>query len=83
VTAPVIIPPLDEQRRIAALELLRVGERVTWWCVPRGGYGFGYPVEATIIAVHRTRVTVRVKRRNGVVVDRRVSPSSLREVPAP
>jgi len=62
-------------------ELLRVGERVTWWCVPRGGYGFGYPVDATIIAVHRTRVTVRVKRRDGIVCDRRVSPSSLRARP--
>ena len=61
-------------------EMMRAGERAVWWCVPRGGYGFGYPVDATIIAVHRTRVTVRVKRRNGVVVDRRVSPSSLRAI---
>jgi hypothetical protein len=68
-TAPSIVPPLDEQRRFSA------GDRVTW----RGVCGFNRPVEATIIAVHRTRVTVRVKRRNGVVVDRRVSPSSLRE----
>jgi len=60
---------------------LTPGQLVSWWYVPRGGYGVGYFVDGVIIAVHQTRVTIRVKRRNGVVVDRRVSPASLRPRP--
>lgn len=53
------------------------GQRVSWWHQPRAGYCIGYYVDGVVVAVHTTRVTIRVKRKNGVVVDRRVSPLHL------
>jgi len=59
------------------------GQRVTWWHQPRAGYSIGYAVDAVVVAVHKTRVTIRVKRRvrgdaEWTVVDRRVTPAHLR-----
>lgn len=53
------------------------GQRVSWWHQPRAGYSIGYAVDAVVVAVHKTRITIRVKRKNGVVIDRRVSPAHL------
>jgi len=53
------------------------GQRVSWWHQPRAGYCVGYYVDGVVVAVHKTRVTIRVKRANGVVVDRRIRPEHL------
>ena len=59
----------------------RVGDRVTWLSVPRGGYfspDRAYPVDALVTGVGRTRVRIRALKRTGEAVERWVSPERLR-----
>lgn len=59
---------------------LFVGMLVSWIHTPRGGYGYSYPVNATIVALSLdgTRVDIEVQTRQGETVKRRVSYASLR-----
>lgn len=57
-----------------------VGAIVSWAHVPRGGYGFTYPVDAKVIALNLdgTRAKIEVMKRNGDVVTRHVDTTNLR-----
>ncbi len=52
---------------------------MTWIHVPRGGYGYSMPVDAEVVKLHTKHATVKVKKRSGEVVQRRVALSALRE----
>lgn len=54
------------------------GQQLTWLHVPRGGYGFSWNVDAEVVKVGRSLVTIRVKKASGEMVERRVKPDSLR-----
>jgi hypothetical protein len=54
------------------------GTSVTWLHQPRGGYGYVYPVDGTVVRVGGRHVTIRVPLRNGTLVERRVHPEHLR-----
>jgi hypothetical protein len=60
---------------------MKAGDRVTWMHIPRGGYGYSLPIDAEIVKLHAKHATVKVKKRSGEVVRRRVTLSSLREKP--
>lgn len=62
---------------------MKAGDPATWMHVPRGGYGYGYamPVDVTIVKLHTKHATVKVKKRSGELVLRRVVLSALREKP--
>jgi hypothetical protein len=60
---------------------MKSGDHVTWVHTPRGGYGYSMPVDVQIVALHGKHATVRVKKRSGEVVLRRVARSSLRKKP--
>jgi hypothetical protein len=57
-----------------------VGALVTWLHVPRGGYGYTYPVDAEVKALNLdgTKATIEVKKRDGTLVERQVKTESLR-----
>lgn len=57
---------------------MKAGDRVTWLHVPRGGYGHSMPIDAEIVRLHAKHATVKVKKRSGDLVHRRVALSSLR-----
>ena len=54
------------------------GQRVRWIHVPRGGYGFPIPVDATVVKIGEKRVTIQVALGDGRSVRRVVRPESLR-----
>jgi hypothetical protein len=60
---------------------MKAGDRVTWLHVPRGGYGYSMPIDAEIVRLHAKHATVKVKKRSGDLVQRRVALSSLRVRP--
>lgn len=51
---------------------------VTWLSIPRGGYGFVWPVDGTVVRRTSVRVIIRVTTRTGQQVERAVRPESLR-----
>lgn len=57
-----------------------IGALVTWLHVPRGGYGYEYPVDATIVGLNLQgdRARIEVTTRSGENVLRNVSTDSLR-----
>lgn len=55
----------------------QIGQAVTWLQTLRGGYGYVYPVEAVVVAVHRERVRIAVHRRDGTTTNVSVKPTSL------
>lgn len=67
--------------KLLPADLVRVGELVTWWHVPAGQYGFGYPVDARIEAIGPKRITITVLRR-GQQVRRHVYRDNLRLHPS-
>ena len=54
------------------------GQYAVWAYVQRGGYGYGYPVEVTIVRVTARRVIVRAPLARGGSRDVAVKPESLR-----
>jgi len=58
---------------------MKVGDRVTWLHVPRGGYGYSMPLDVEIVKLLANHAMVKVKTRSGDLVQRRVTLSSLRE----
>lgn len=60
---------------------MKTGDRVTWMHVPHGGYGYSMAIDAEIVKLHRKDATVKVKKRSGKLVQRRVALSSLRKKP--
>jgi len=61
-----------------APQAFAVGERVTWLHVPRGGYGYPFPVDAEVVRVAARRVRIRVEKQGGEPVERWVRPEHLR-----
>lgn len=61
---------------------MKAGDHVTWMHVPRGGYGYTMPVDAEIVKLHGKYATVKVKKRSGEMVRRRVALTALREKPS-
>ena len=57
---------------------LKPGDPITWINVPRGGYGFGMPVDAIVTKVCAKRVRVEVLLQDGRRVERVVTPATLR-----
>lgn len=57
-----------------------VGALVSWLHVPRGGYGYEYPVDAEIVALNLQgdRARIKVTTRSGETVHRHVDTSRLR-----
>lgn len=55
----------------------RVGDRVVWRNIPRGGYGYVCRVPATVVAVGRARVTIEAALERGGVKRVCVRPESL------
>lgn len=57
-----------------------IGMLVTWVHVPRGGYGYAIPVDATIVklSVDGTRAVVAVRTKSGARVERNVRTENLR-----
>lgn len=45
--------------------ILTVGQSVTWLYVPRGGWGYTYPVPATITKIAAKRVQIEAPLRRG------------------
>jgi hypothetical protein len=71
-TAMTIAHPLDYTGDATTIGLrfvdqLFIGALVTWWHVPRGGYGYETPVPAEVRAVHREtcRATIAAKLAKG------------------
>lgn len=58
-------------------EFVVPGARLTWLHVPRGGYGFAWPVDAEVLLVGPKRARVRVALASGETVERWVSRESL------
>ena len=58
---------------------MRTGAHVTWLHIPRGGYGYSMAVDAEIIKLQGAYATVKIKKKSGEMVRRRVLRSSLRE----
>jgi hypothetical protein len=54
------------------------GNTVTWLHQPRGGYGYLYPVDGTVVHVAGRHIVIRVPLRSGKLVERRVKPENLR-----
>ena len=57
---------------------MKTGDMATWLYTPRGGYGYTIPVDAEVVAVYPSRVRIRVRRRDGALVERSVTPERLR-----
>lgn len=57
-----------------------IGAIVSWMHVPRGGYGYTVPVDATVKATNLdgTRAVIEVKKRDGSTVERCVMTENLR-----
>jgi len=55
------------------------GQAVTWLHVPRGGYGYVYPVDGVVTKVGPARITIRVQKKDGT--QKRVSVKPERLVP--
>lgn len=54
------------------------GDLVTWLHVPRGGYGYFWPVDGEVVRVTAKRVRIRVAKRSGEKVTVSVRPEYLR-----
>ncbi len=63
--------------------IVNVGDRVWWNYTPRGGYGYGYLVDALVLKVRGERVQIQVTHRREGFVCRWVFVSSLRAKDAP
>jgi hypothetical protein len=57
------------------------GDTVTWLHVPRGGYGYSFPVDAVVVKHGPKRVLVEARTKAGEVVQRWVLPERLRRRP--
>lgn len=57
---------------------LQPGQAVTWLHQPHGGYGYTYPVDATVSKVTKHRITLRVPTRSGRIVTRSVRAEHIR-----
>lgn len=55
-----------------------VGDRVTWLCAPRGGYGYIWPVDAEVVKINRVRLRLRAKRWDGSYGEVNVRPENVR-----
>jgi len=62
----------------ASTRWMTPGAPATWIHVPRGGYGYQVPVDATILKLHGKTCTIEVTTRAGTKVKRRVSVENLR-----
>lgn len=58
-----------------------VGQKVIWSHIPRGGYGYAFKVNGTVVAVSANRVTIEVQKASGETVRRVVKPMSLEPRP--
>lgn len=58
---------------------MKSGDRVSWMHVPRAGYGYSIPIDAEVVKLHAKHATVKIKKRSGEIVRRRVALSALRE----
>ncbi|HLZ62775.1 MAG TPA: winged helix-turn-helix domain-containing protein [Ktedonosporobacter sp.] len=54
------------------------GQAVTWRHVPRGGYGYVYPVDATVVGVSGNKLTLRVQKQDGTWKEVRVDARNVR-----
>jgi hypothetical protein len=54
------------------------GDAITWLHVPRGGYGYVFPIPGVVVKVNPKTVKIRVKRVNGTEVDRNVKPENIK-----
>lgn len=54
------------------------GDSITWLHQPRGGYGYVYPVDGTVVRTFGRRVVIQVLLRTGALVERRVRSENLR-----
>lgn len=59
----------------------KIGNEAIWDYVPRGGYGWSYPVRVTILSVGRVKVRVRAPVARGGEKNVLVLPEKLRNVP--
>lgn len=57
---------------------MKPGDRMTWLHLTRGGYGYIVPVDAEIVRVGKSRVTIRVAKVGGELVLRHVKPEALK-----
>ena len=57
---------------------MKPGDQMTWLHIPRGGYGFVYPVNAEIVKVNAKTIRIRVAKRDGALTERSVKPESLK-----
>jgi len=57
---------------------VKPGDQMAWLHIPRGGYGFVYPVNAEVVKVGAKTIRIRVAKRDGALVERNVKPESLK-----
>lgn len=57
--------------------MFKEGDLITWAHTPRGGYGYTFGVDGVVVRVNAKTVTIRVMRRDGQRVNRRVKPENL------
>ena len=55
----------------------KIGDKVTWKYVPRGGYGWVFRTPGEVVSFGKTRVKIRVSKVDGSVVERFVNENSL------
>lgn len=59
-------------------DMFTINQQVSWWYVPRGGYGFGYYVDGIVRKVTPKRVQIEVSKVDGERVLRWVTPDKLK-----
>ena len=64
------------------LRTLHPGDRLTWRHVPRGGWGYVFPVDVVVVSVGRKRVLVEAPLARGGTKRVRVSPEALQPRPS-
>jgi len=68
----------DPHARAVEAHELFVGAMVMWLHVPRGGYGYVFPVDAKVLGVHSDRARIEVTKADGEIVRRTVRIENLR-----
>ena len=54
------------------------GDLVSWWYVPRGGYGWGHWVPAQVVRLNKKMVRIRALKRNRTWREINVRPDKLK-----
>lgn len=57
---------------------MKIGDNVTWYYEPSGGYGFIIPVDGKILNLGKKKVTILVQKKSGEYVTRLVNYNKIK-----